>query len=89
MNRKIAALTLASLLSTGSVLALATEKNVHEHTLPPDAVPGVNKAQGPESNEEKADKKGEESSGSNSGAESHETEKDAASSSSSVEDVKN
>ncbi|MNF72637.1 hypothetical protein D3C84_546190 [compost metagenome] len=89
MNRKIAVLTLASLLSMGSFSALAAEKNIHEHTLPPDAVPGVNTPQGPESNEEKADKKGEEAAGSNSGAETHETEKDAASSSSSMDEVRN
>ena len=74
MNRTITTLAIASLLST---IAMAAEKT----ETPPTAIPGVNQAQGAESNEQKADKKGEEASGSNSGAESHETEKDAATSS--------
>jgi hypothetical protein len=77
MNRTITTLAIASLLSTGSFCAMAAEKV----DTPPTAVPGVNQAQGAESNEEKANKKGEEASGSNSGADSQATEKDAATSS--------
>lgn len=79
MNSKIAALTLASLLSVCSLYTLAAEKVTEDATIPPSALPGLN--QGGESNKEKADKKGEEAAGSNSGAESEEIEKDAASSS--------
>lgn len=74
MNRTIAALMLGSLLSTTAQLAMAGS------TVPPTGIPGVNQG-GTESKEDKADKKGEEASGSNSGAESHETEKDAQTSS--------
>jgi hypothetical protein len=84
MNRTITTLAIASLLSTGSFFAMASEKA----DIPPTAIPGVNQAQGAESNEQKADKKGEEASGSNSGAESQETEKDAATSSGSKGDEK-
>ncbi|MEO3727201.1 hypothetical protein ABHN98_21910 [Pseudomonas syringae] len=74
MNRTIAALMLGSLLSATAPLAMAGS------TVPPTGIPGVNQ-EGTESKEDKADKKGEEASGSNSGAESHETEKDAQTSS--------
>lgn len=79
MNRKIAALMLAGLLPICSLYSLAAEKTTEDATIPPSALPGLN--QGGESNEEKADKKGEEAAGSNSGAESEEMDKDAASSS--------
>lgn len=69
MNRKIAAFTLASLLMPCSLFALAVEKTAAESTPSTTA----------ESNEQKADKKGEEASGSNSGADSQSMEKDAAS----------
>ncbi|WP_085689167.1 MULTISPECIES: hypothetical protein [unclassified Pseudomonas] len=74
MNRTIAALMLGSLLSATAPLAMAGSN------VPPTGIPGVNQG-GTESKEDKADKKGEEASGSNSGAESHETEKDAQTSS--------
>ncbi|MCU0088432.1 hypothetical protein N8H72_00485 [Pseudomonas koreensis] len=74
MNRTIAALMLGSLLSATAPLSMAGS------TVPPTGIPGVNQG-GTESKEDKADKKGEEASGSNSGAESHETEKDAQTSS--------
>jgi hypothetical protein len=74
MNRTIAALMLGSLLSATVPLGMAGS------SVPPTGIPGVNQG-GTESKEDKADKKGEEASGSNSGAESHETEKDAQTSS--------
>ncbi|MHC8400232.1 hypothetical protein ACYZTX_12315 [Pseudomonas sp. MDT1-17] len=77
MNKKIAALTLASLVATCSHYAFAAETTTQESTLPPTAIPGINQAQGSESNEEKADKKGEEAAGSNSGADAETLEKDA------------
>ncbi|WP_236197437.1 hypothetical protein [Pseudomonas glycinae] len=80
MNRTIAALMLGSLLSATAPLAMAGS------TVPPTGIPGVNQG-GTESKEDKADKKGEEASGSNSGAESHETEKDAQTSSGSKDGV--
>jgi hypothetical protein len=80
MNRTIAALMLGSLLSATAPLAMAGS------TVPPTGIPGVNQG-GTESKEEKADKKGEEASGSNSSAESHETEKDAQTSSGSKDGV--
>ncbi|PMW98558.1 hypothetical protein C1X59_19405 [Pseudomonas sp. FW215-R2] len=80
MNRTIAALMLGSLLSATAPLAMAGS------TVPPTGIPGVNQG-GTESKEEKADKKGEEASGSNSGAESHETEKGAQTSSGSKDGV--
>ncbi len=79
MNRKVAALTLAGLLSTSFAFASSA--------VPPTAIPGVNQG-GTESREDKTDKKGEEASGSNSGAESHETDKDSAGSSGSKQTVK-
>jgi hypothetical protein len=74
MNRTIVALMLGSLLSATAPLAMAGS------SVPPTGIPGVNQG-GTESKEDKADKKGEEASGSNSGAETHETEKDAQTSS--------
>ncbi|MHC8387288.1 hypothetical protein ACYZTM_04370 [Pseudomonas sp. MDT2-39-1] len=85
MNSKIAALMLAGLLPICSVYSLAAEKNTEDATIPPSALPGLN--QGGESNAEKADKKGEEAAGSNSGAESEEMDKDAATSSDSGDEV--
>lgn len=84
MNRKIAAITLAGLLSACPLFASAATKTADESAAPPTALPGVNQAGKAQSNADKADKadkKGEEASGSNSGAESHETAKDAATSS--------
>jgi len=74
MNRTIAALMLGSLLSATAPLATAGS------SVPPTGIPGVNQG-GTESKEDRADKKGEEASGSNSGAETHETDKDAQTSS--------
>ncbi|MHC8290409.1 hypothetical protein ACYZUD_27080 [Pseudomonas sp. XS1P51] len=84
MNKQIVALTLAGLLSTCSLYALAAEKTTAGSAVPPAALPGLNQAQGSESNEDKANKKGEESSGSNSGADSQTLEKDSGSSDSST-----
>lgn len=74
MNKTIAALMLGSLLSATAPLAMAGS------SVPPTGIPGVNQG-GTESKEDRADKKGEEASGSNSGAEPHETDKDAQTSS--------
>jgi len=74
MNKTIAALMLGSLLSATAPLAMAGS------SVPPTGIPGVNQG-GTESKEDRADKKGEEASGSNSGAETHETDKDAQTSS--------
>jgi hypothetical protein len=79
MNKKIVALGLAGLVSVCPLFSLAAEKT-GASSAPPTAIPGVNQG-GSASNEDKADKKGEEASGSNSGAETHETQKDAAGSS--------
>jgi hypothetical protein len=81
MNRKIAALILLGLLSTRSFAALATDETSMGSGVPPAAMPGLNK--GTESNEEKASKKGEEASGSNSGMDAQTHEKEAASTKSS------
>ena len=81
MNRTIAALTITGLVSTCSLFAFAAEKVTEDSAVPPAALPGINQAQGSESKEDKADKKGEEAAGSNSGAEAEETDKDAATSS--------
>lgn len=83
MNRTIAALMLGSLLSATAPLSMAGS------TVPPTGIPGVNQGgtESKESKEDKADKKGEEASGSNSGAESHETDKDAQTSSGSKDGV--
>jgi hypothetical protein len=88
MNIHIAALTLAGLLSTCSFGVLAAEKTSSGDAVPPAALPGLNQAQGSESNEDKASKKGEEAAGSNSGADSQTLEKDADSSSSSKDEGK-
>ncbi len=87
MNKKIAALSLASLLVAGPVYVLASEQNTAESAAPPTAIPGVNQSKSSKANDEKASKKGEESSGGNAGAQSHETAKDAATSSDS-KDIK-
>ena len=83
MMNKITSLSFACLLAMGSFFALAAET-----TSPPTAVPGVNQAQAAESNEEKANKKGEEAAGSNSGADAQSLEKEAASSSDSKDQEK-
>lgn len=80
MNRTIAALMIAGLFAC-PLFAVAAEKVTEDSAEPPAALPGINQTQGSESKEDKADKKGEEASGSNSGAESEETDKDAATSS--------
>lgn len=80
MNTKIAALTLAGLLSSCSLYALAAEKTTTGTAVPPAALPGLNQGQAPESNEDKASKKGEESSGVNPGADSKTLENDSGSS---------
>lgn len=77
MNRKIAALTIVTLLSTASLAAFAADTSTRESVVPPAALPGLN--QGSESNHEKASKKGEEASGSNSGVDAKTHEKEAAS----------
>jgi hypothetical protein len=79
MNKRIAVCGIAGLLLISPIFSLAAEKTAGAAT-PPAAMPGVNQG-GSESKEDKADKKGEEASGSNSGAEAHETQKDAAGSS--------
>jgi hypothetical protein len=68
-------------VSACSLFALAAEKVTEDAAMPPAALPGINPAQGTESKEDKADKKGEEAAGSNSGADPEATEKDAATSS--------
>ncbi len=87
MNKKIALLSLASLLMIGPMSASATDKNTAESAAPPNALPGVNHSKSSSAHDDKANKKGEESSGGNAGAQAHETEKDAATSSDS-EDMK-
>lgn len=79
MNKKIAVCGLAGLLSMSPLFSLAAEPTAGS-SMPPTAIPGVNHGNS-ESKDDKADKKGEEASGSNSGAESHETQKDASGSS--------
>lgn len=81
MNGTIAALMIAGLVSVGSLSALASEDTVADSAVPPAALPGINQTQGAESKEDKADKKGEEASGSNSGADAQATDNDAATSS--------
>lgn len=85
INRKIAALTLVGLLSSCSLYAFAAEPTKQGSAVPPAAIPGINQAHGAESNEDKANKKGEEAAGSNSGADSQTQEKEAASSNNSKE----
>lgn len=81
MNKHITALSFASLLLIGPACAMAVEKTTAESAAPPTALPGLNQSSSKQSNNEKANKKGEESSGGNAGAQTHETEKDAATSS--------
>lgn len=73
MNTTIAALMLTGLLSASPLYVLAAEKTTEDATIPPSALPGLNA----ESNEEKANKKGEEAAGSNAGADAHSIKKDA------------
>jgi hypothetical protein len=80
MNRNLVALALAGLVATCTFTALATDETSGS-VAPPTALPGVNQGHSSGSNEEKADKKGEEAAGSNSGADSQATEKDASTSS--------
>ncbi|WP_166219693.1 hypothetical protein [Pseudomonas atagonensis] len=75
MNKKIIAFGLVGLFSICPLFSMAADKTGGS-SVPPSAIPGVNQG-GSESKEDKADKKGEEASGSNSGAEDHETQKDA------------
>jgi hypothetical protein len=75
INRLILALTLAC-LSSGALHVIAAESTA----VPPSAIPGINQGQSAQSNDDKASKKGEEASGSNSGADAQTTEKDSASS---------
>nr|WP_126362010.1 hypothetical protein [Pseudomonas fluorescens] len=79
MKNKIAVCGLAGLLSMSPLFSLAADTTAGS-PMPPAAVPGMNHGSSA-SKDDKADKKGEEASGSNSGAESHETQKDAAGSS--------
>jgi hypothetical protein len=76
MNITLATLMLTGLLSASPLYVQASEKNTEDATIPPSSLPGLNQ---PESNEEKADKKGEEAAGSNAGADEHSMKKDAAS----------
>jgi hypothetical protein len=70
MNRKLTALTLASVLSMCSLSTLATEATESATIPATHPIPS-------ESNEEKADKKGEEAAGSNSGADTESMKKDS------------
>ncbi|MEJ5061115.1 MULTISPECIES: hypothetical protein [unclassified Pseudomonas] len=70
MNSKLTAFVLASLLSTCSLTTLATEATESANIPTTHPIPA-------ESNEEKADKIGEEAAGSNSGADSESVKKDA------------
>ncbi|SEP56757.1 hypothetical protein SAMN03159444_00067 [Pseudomonas sp. NFACC02] len=72
MNRLITTFALAGLLSTCSLLAVAQDND------PKTALPVDNHAKPKESNQEKANKKGEESSGANAGAETETLHKEAA-----------
>ena len=71
MNITIVTLMLTGLLSASPLYVQAAEKTTEDATIPPSALPGLNQ---PESNEEKADKKGEEAAGSNAGADAHSRE---------------
>lgn len=75
INRMLLALTLAG-LSSYSLLVLAADSSA----VPPSAIPGINQGQSAQSHDDKANKKGEEAAGSNSGADAQTTEKDSASS---------
>lgn len=88
MNRRIAALTLSGLLSSCPLFALAVEKTAAESAVPPTVLPGVNQSGSSKSDEDKASKKGEEASGSNSGASSETLKKDSGSSGSSKKEKK-
>ncbi|WP_426207354.1 hypothetical protein, partial [Pseudomonas sp. TSPC2-1] len=83
MNKKIFALSFFSLCLIGPFHASAAETTAGAAT-PATALPGVNQAESSRDHDEKANKKGEESSGANSGSQPHETEKDAATSSDST-----
>jgi hypothetical protein len=74
MNITIAALMLSGFLSASPLWVQAAEKTTEDATIPPSALPGLNQ---PESNEEKANKKGEEAAGSNAGSDAHSMKKDA------------
>ena len=80
MNKKILALSFFSLCLIGPLHGWAAETTADAAT-PATALSGVNHAEGSRDHDEKANKKGEESSGANAGSEPHETEKDAATSS--------
>lgn len=80
MNRTIAALSFASLILINPLHASAAETTAGAAT-PATALPGVNHAESSRDHDEKANKKGEESSGANAGSQPHETQKDAATSS--------
>ncbi|WP_213936710.1 hypothetical protein [Pseudomonas sp. dw_612] len=88
MNRRIAALTLSGLLSSCPLFALAVEKTTAESAVPPTVIPGVNQSGSSEADEDKASKKGEEASGSNSGASSETLKKDSGSSGNSKKEKK-
>lgn len=72
--------TAVSIFGKGRVIGdsplyvLVAEKTTEDATIPPSALPGLNQ---PESNAEKANKKGEEAAGSNAGADAHSIKKDA------------
>lgn len=74
MNRLMTTLAFTGLLSTCPLYATAGD------TDPKTALPVDNSAQPAESNEEKANKKGEEASGANAGAETESLKKEAATS---------
>ena len=80
MNKKIFALSFFSLCLIGPIDVSAAESTAGAAT-PATALPGVNHAESSRDHDEKANKKGEESSGANAGSQPHETEKDAATSS--------
>lgn len=80
MNKKMLALWFSSLCLIGPLHAWAAETTAGAAT-PATALPGVNHADSSRDHDEKANKKGEESSGANAGSQPHETEKDAATSS--------
>ena len=75
MNKKIAALTLTSLLSACSLYALAAE-STQGTALPPAAIPGINQGKGSGSNEDKAEQKGEKAPGSASGSNAEDQSKE-------------
>ena len=53
MNKKIAALSLASLLVASPVYVLASEQNTAGSAAPPTAMPGVNQSKSSKANDEK------------------------------------